>query len=91
MPDIATDSRSGRRRPLVPRLDRRTAYEEAGIGPEDLSLAEVYDLAASMELDWYEYIGLCKPGEAEAAAAQWRDPHRRPNSRQCQWRARLFR
>ena len=41
------------------------AYEEAGVGPEDLSLAEVYDLASALELDWYENIGLCKPGEAE--------------------------
>ena len=41
------------------------AYEEAGIGPEDLSLAEVYDLSTALELDWYENIGLCKPGEAE--------------------------
>jgi len=41
------------------------AYEESGIGPEDLSLAEVYDLSANLELDWYEYIGLCAPGEAE--------------------------
>jgi acetyl-CoA acetyltransferase len=42
------------------------AYEEAGIGPEDLSLAEVYDLSTALELDWYENIGLCKPGEAES-------------------------
>ncbi|MFC1981452.1 lipid-transfer protein [Chloroflexota bacterium] len=41
------------------------AYEEAGLGPEDLSLAEVYDLASIRELEWYEDIGLCKPGEAE--------------------------
>ncbi|WP_433191367.1 lipid-transfer protein [Actinoallomurus sp. CA-150999] len=41
------------------------AYEEAGLGPEDLSLAEVYDLSTALELDWYEDIGLCKPGEAE--------------------------
>ena len=41
------------------------AYEEAGIGPEDLSLAEVYDLTSAYELDWYEYINLCRPGEAE--------------------------
>ena len=41
------------------------AYEEAGVGPEDLSLAEVYDLSSALELDWYEDIGLCKPGEAE--------------------------
>ncbi|MEU3580574.1 lipid-transfer protein [Streptomyces globisporus] len=41
----------------------RTAYEEAGIGPEDLSLAEVYDLSTALELEWYEDIGLCGPGE----------------------------
>jgi acetyl-CoA acetyltransferase len=41
------------------------AYEEAGLGPEDVSLAEVYDLSTALELDWYENIGLCKPGEAE--------------------------
>ena len=41
------------------------AYAEAGIGPEDVSLAEVYDLSAALELDWYEDIGLCGEGEAE--------------------------
>jgi acetyl-CoA acetyltransferase len=43
----------------------RAAYEQSGVGPEDLSLAEVYDLSSALELDWYENIGLCKPGEAE--------------------------
>jgi acetyl-CoA acetyltransferase len=42
------------------------AYEEAGIGPEDLDMAEVYDLSTALELDWYEQIGLCGEGEAEA-------------------------
>ena len=41
------------------------AYEQAGLGPEDLDLAEVYDLSTALELDWYENIGLCKQGEAE--------------------------
>lgn len=41
------------------------AYEHAGIGPEDLNLASVYDLTGAMELQWYEDIGLCKEGEAE--------------------------
>ncbi|MFG3499053.1 lipid-transfer protein [Streptomyces sp. NPDC047928] len=41
----------------------RAAYEEAGIGPEDLSLAEVYDLSTALELDWYEDLGLCREGE----------------------------
>jgi acetyl-CoA acetyltransferase len=43
----------------------RRAYAEAGIGPEDLSLAEVYDLSSALELDWYEHIGICGKGEAE--------------------------
>jgi len=41
------------------------AYKEANIGPEDVSVAEVYDLSSALELDWYEHLGLCKPGEAE--------------------------
>ena len=43
----------------------RSAYEQAGIGPDELDLAEVYDLSSALELDWCENIGLCKPGEAE--------------------------
>ncbi|MFL6112248.1 MAG: lipid-transfer protein [Catenulispora sp.] len=42
-----------------------TAFEAAGLGPEDVDVAEVYDLSTAMELDWYEEIGLCGPGEAE--------------------------
>jgi acetyl-CoA acetyltransferase len=30
-----------------------------------MNLAEVYDLSSALELDWYENIGLCKPGDAE--------------------------
>ncbi|MCD7442207.1 lipid-transfer protein [Streptomyces lincolnensis] len=41
----------------------RTAYDEAGIGPEDLSVAEVYDLSTALELQWYEDLGLCGEGE----------------------------
>jgi len=44
----------------------KAAYEEAGIGPKDLSFAEVYDLTSSMKLDWLEYLQICKEGEAEA-------------------------
>ena len=41
------------------------AYEEAGIGPEDIDVAEVYDLSTALELDWMEDLALCKRGEAE--------------------------
>ena len=40
-------------------------YAESGLGPEDVDLAEVYDLSSAMELDWYEQLGLCSEGEAE--------------------------
>ncbi|MFC0601298.1 lipid-transfer protein [Streptomyces palmae] len=68
LPDIATDSAAAL--PPAPRSFRESiagaAYEEAGIGPEDLSLAEVYDLSTALELQWYEDLGLCAPGEAAA-------------------------
>lgn len=65
LPDLATDSAAG---VSVPDLGFKAsvikaAYEEAGLGPEDLSLAEVYDLSTAMELDWYEDLGLCAQGE----------------------------
>jgi len=41
------------------------AYEEAGIDPGDVDLAEVYDLSTALELDWIEDLALCKRGEAE--------------------------
>ncbi len=41
------------------------AYNEAGIGPEDLDLVQVHDAFAIEELEYYELLGLCKPGDAE--------------------------
>ncbi len=41
------------------------AYTEAGLGPDDVDVAEVYDLSSAMELDWYEQLGFCGAGEAE--------------------------
>ncbi|GGT77951.1 lipid-transfer protein [Streptomyces lateritius] len=65
LPDIATDSTAAVSPP--PHTFRaaiaRAAYEEAGVGPGDLSLAEVYDLSTALELEWYEDIGLCGAGE----------------------------
>jgi acetyl-CoA acetyltransferase len=65
LPDIATDSAVA----VEPTTETfrasiaRSAYEEAGVGPEDLSLAEVYDLSTALELQWYEDLGLCGEGE----------------------------
>ncbi len=66
MPDIATDSAvAADARPFRAALPAK-AYEEAGIGPEDVSLAEVYDLSTALELDWIEDLQLCGRGEAAA-------------------------
>jgi acetyl-CoA acetyltransferase len=39
------------------------AYEQAGIGPEDLDAVELHDAMAPAELILYERLGLCAPGE----------------------------
>ena len=41
----------------------KKAYEVAGIGPEDLDVAEVHDASAPAELIIYEELGLCRQGE----------------------------
>ena len=43
----------------------REAYEAAGIGPEDVSVAYCHDAFANEELEYYELLGFCREGEAE--------------------------
>ncbi len=65
LPDLATDSAASVPAPepgFKPAMIA-AAYEQAGIGPKDLSLAEVYDLSTAMELDWYENLQLCAVGD----------------------------
>ena len=68
MPDIATDSAAAAG--VEAHAFRSTlplkAYEEAGLGPEDVDLAEVYDLSTALELDWIEDLRLAPRGEAAA-------------------------
>ena len=40
----------------------RAAFEQAGLGPEDLDCAEVHDASAPAELIIYEQLGLAPPG-----------------------------
>ncbi len=66
LPDMATDSAAAVPPPETGFRDSiaKAAYEEAGVGPEDLSLAEVYDLSTALELDWIEDLQLAPRGEA---------------------------
>ncbi|WP_041259656.1 thiolase family protein [Pseudofrankia inefficax] len=65
--------------PDVNTLTRRAAaraYEQAGIGPEDLDLVELHDCFATAELVHYDNLMLCAEGGAVDffnSGATWRD------------------
>ena len=54
-----TDSR----RPGIGERVAQQAYEMAGIGPEDIDVAEVHDASAPAEVLIYEELGFCGVGE----------------------------
>ena len=54
----------------------RQAYEQAGVGPDDLDLVELHDCFATAELVHYDNLGLCEEGGAAdyfRSGATWRD------------------
>lgn len=46
------------------RAAAEAAYEESGIGPDDVQVVELHDCFSAMELITYEVLGLCEPGKA---------------------------
>jgi acetyl-CoA acyltransferase len=48
----------------VTRMAAKAAYEQAGVGPEDVNLVELHDCFATAEIVHYENLGLCADGEA---------------------------
>src|SRR5215469_9271958 len=66
LPDVNTLTRAA----------AKTAYEQAGVGPQDLDLVELHDCFATAELVHYDNLGLCEPGGAVdffKSGAPWRD------------------
>jgi len=66
LPDVNTLTRNA----------ARQAYEQAGVGPEDLDLVELHDCFATAELVHYDNLMLCPEGEAVPffeSGATWRD------------------
>jgi len=54
----------------------KQAYEQAGVGPDDLDLVELHDCFATAELVHYDNLGLCEEGGAAdffMSGAPWRD------------------
>jgi acetyl-CoA acetyltransferase len=54
MPDVSTCTR----------MAAKAAYEQAGLGPDDVDLVELHDCFATAEILHYENLGLCADGEA---------------------------
>lgn len=48
----------------VTRIAAATAYEQAGVGPEDIDLVELHDCFSPNEVISYESLGLCPEGGA---------------------------
>lgn len=71
---VVADSRTGQDRAPddyahhVTRLVSSRAYEAAGLGPQDIDLAEVHDASSIGEIIQVEGLGLVLPGEAGPAA-----------------------
>lgn len=58
------------------RIAATKAYEQAGVGPEDLDLVELHDCFATAELVHYDNLMLCPEGGAVdffESGAPWRD------------------
>jgi acetyl-CoA acetyltransferase len=66
LPDVNTVTRNA----------AKTAYDRAGVGPEDLDLVELHDCFATAELVHYDNLMLCEEGGAVdffESGAPWRD------------------
>lgn len=58
------------------RIAAKKAYEQAGVGPDDLDLVELHDCFATAELVHYDNLMLCEEGGAVDffnSGATWRD------------------
>lgn len=56
--------------PELTRSTAQAAYEEAGLGPQDLNLVQVHDAFPIEELMYMELLGICGPGEADGLVAE---------------------
>src|SRR3546814_5585941 len=51
-------------RPEITQHSARDAFEQAGIGPQDVDVVELHDAFSIAELVYYEALGLCEDGES---------------------------
>ncbi len=51
--------------PDITSLTSQEAYEQAGLGPEDIDLVQVHDAFTVEEIEYCESLGFCERGEGE--------------------------
>jgi len=56
--------------PTLGSVCAQAAYDEAGVDPKDIDVAEVHDAMAPGELLYYEQLGFCEPGGASELLAR---------------------
>jgi acetyl-CoA acetyltransferase len=56
--------------PEMTQTTAQACYEEAGLGPSDLSLVHVHDAFPIEELMYYELLGICPEGEGDRLVAE---------------------
>jgi len=60
---VGSGSDHGPGEPGITERVAQQAYEQAGLGPQDLNVIEMHDASAPAELVLYEELGLCAQGE----------------------------
>jgi acetyl-CoA acetyltransferase len=50
----------------------KKAYDDAGVGPKDIGVAEVHDAVSPMEMYYYRDLGFCEPGKLARFVAEER-------------------
>jgi benzoylsuccinyl-CoA thiolase BbsB subunit len=63
----------------------KETFEEAGLGPEDIDVAEVHDAFSIAELLYYEAFGFCPRGEGVGLLESGATKNRRTHSDQSLW------
>ena len=79
---LSSGAPAARRQAAVVSRASERAYRMAGLGPEDVDVAEVHDASAPAEIFIYEELGFCKPGEGGAPRLGRRDGADRQASRE---------
>lgn len=60
--------------PTVTAHTAKLAFEQAGMGPKDIDMVDLQDTCAWNEIEYFEDMGFCKPGEAPSLIKKGEPP-----------------